>query len=62
MDAEGSAAYNKNEESKKPAFKVPVVDVIETEDTFAAVFISSLMLGKSLGRRLKLETRQDPSL
>ena len=39
---EGAAAYVKGKSARKPAFKVPVEDVIGAGDAFAAGFISSL--------------------
>jgi len=54
LGAEGATAYTKNEEARKPAFRVPVVDVIGAGDAFAAGFIASLMLGKSLEEALEV--------
>jgi len=54
LGAEGAAAYTRSEEAKKPAFKVPIVDVIGAGDAFAAGFISSLMRGRSLEEALEI--------
>ena len=54
LGAEGAAAYTRSEEAKKPAYKVPIVDVIGAGDAFAAGFISSLMQGRSLEEALEI--------
>ena len=54
LGVEGAVAYTRSEEARKPAYKVPVVDVIGAGDAFAAGFISSLMLGKPLENALEI--------
>jgi len=54
LGKEGAAAFTKNESARKPAFKVPIEDVIGAGDAFAAGFISSLMRGRDLDEALEI--------
>lgn len=54
LGAEGAAAYTAKEKARKPAFKVPIMDVIGAGDAFAASFISSLVRGRSLKEALEI--------
>jgi sugar/nucleoside kinase (ribokinase family) len=54
LGEEGATAFTENKSARKPAFKVPVVDVIGAGDAFAAGFISSLMRGWDLERALEV--------
>lgn len=54
LGAEGAAAYTRKEKARKPAYKVPIVDVIGAGDAFAAGFIACLMKGRSLQETLEV--------
>jgi len=51
---EGATAYKKGRSARKPAFKVPIEDVIGAGDAFAAGFISSLLHGLDLEGALEV--------
>jgi len=53
LGEDGAAAFTKKTSAMKPAFKVPIVDVIGAGDAFAAGFISSLLRGLSLEESLE---------
>jgi sugar/nucleoside kinase (ribokinase family) len=54
LGEEGAVAFTNKMSAKKPAFKVPVLDVIGAGDAFAAGFISSLLRGLSLEDALEI--------
>ncbi|MEM2888577.1 MAG: sugar kinase [Candidatus Bathyarchaeia archaeon] len=54
LGEDGAAAYTKETSVMKPAFKVPIVDVIGAGDAFAAGFISSILRGLSLEEALEI--------
>ncbi|HUS77299.1 MAG TPA: sugar kinase [Patescibacteria group bacterium] len=55
MGAEGAyAATSEGEAGFKPAYKVPVVDMIGAGDAFDAAFLTSRMRGLDLGRSLEV--------
>jgi len=54
LGAEGAAAYTGKEKARRPAYNVPIVDVIGAGDAFAAGFIACLMNGKSLQEALEV--------
>ncbi|MCW4019750.1 MAG: sugar kinase, partial [Candidatus Bathyarchaeota archaeon] len=54
LGEEGATAFTNEESAAKPAFKVPIVDVIGAGDAFAAGFISSRMRGRSLEEALEI--------
>ena len=54
LGEDGAVAFTKEKSVRKPAFKVPVVDVIGAGDAFAAGFISSIIRGQSLEKALEV--------
>jgi len=54
LGEEGAIAATKDQIVKKPAFKVPVVDVIGAGDAFAAGFVASILRGWSLEKALEV--------
>jgi 2-dehydro-3-deoxygluconokinase len=53
LGEEGALAAGEKETVQKPAFKVPVVDIIGAGDAFAAGFISGILRGWSLEKALE---------
>jgi len=54
LGEDGAVAFTNKTSAKKPAFKVPIIDVIGAGDAFAAGFISSLLRGLSLEDALEI--------
>jgi len=54
LGEEGALACTREETVRRPAFKVPVEDVIGAGDAFAAGFVSSTMRGLSLEEALEI--------
>jgi len=54
LGEEGALAATRGKMARKPAFKVPVVDMIGAGDAFAAGFVASILKGWSLDRALEV--------